>query len=57
MIDEMTDRHYQAGRAELNRALSNAFKHLREEIRRTFEALNRIEYSAPWTSGTKHHIN
>jgi hypothetical protein len=50
MIDEIYDRDYQAGRAALNGALTAAFKHLGIEIRDTFEALNRIEYSAPWAA-------
>jgi len=48
MIDEIYDRHYQAGRTAMNGALSAALKQLRVEIRKTSEALNRIEFSAPW---------
>jgi hypothetical protein len=53
MIDEIYDRDYQSGRAELNsaliaglvrlgRAFGNAFGN-------AFAVLNRIEYSAPWS--------
>jgi hypothetical protein len=52
MIDENYDRHYQAGRTAMNGALSTALKQLRVEIRKTSEALNRIEFSAPWAGRT-----
>lgn len=48
MIDEIHDRHYQAGRAELNAALMNGFARFRRAVSNAFSVLNRIEYSAPW---------
>lgn len=48
MVDEIYDRHYQAGRNELNAAISELFSRLGAAIGNTFEVLNRIEYSAPW---------
>lgn len=52
MIDEMHDRHYQAGRQALNATLIDALGELRQAIRNSFEVLNRIEYAAPW-AGTR----
>ena len=57
MIDEIYDRHYQAGRTAMNDALSAAFKHLRAEIRTTSDALHRIEFSAPWAGRANGRID
>jgi hypothetical protein len=48
MIDEIFDRHYQAGRAQLNASLGNVFSRLGEAIGNAFAVLQRIEYSEPW---------
>jgi len=48
MVDEIFDRHYQAGRTQLNASLLSAFAHLGQAFGNAFEVLNRIEYSAPW---------
>jgi hypothetical protein len=48
MMDENFDRHYQAGRADLNAALSNGLSRFGEAVSNAFNVLNRIEYSAPW---------
>lgn len=53
MIDEIYDRHYREGRAELNSAVGNAFASLGKAVGNAFTVLNRIEYSAPWTSRRK----
>jgi hypothetical protein len=53
MIDEIFDRHYQSGRSELNAALAGAFSRLGNAVGNAFGVLNRIEYSAPWTSPRK----
>ena len=50
MVDELYDRHYRESRAELNAALSRVIARLGAAVRNTFEVLNRIEYSAPWTN-------
>jgi hypothetical protein len=50
MVDEIFDRHYQAGRPELNAALANLFGRLGRAIGNSFKVLNRIEYSAPWAA-------
>ena len=49
MVDEIFDRHYQAGRADLNAALSGLIGRLGNAVSNSFKVLNRIEYSAPWT--------
>ena len=48
MVDEIFDRHYQAGRNELNAWLLGAFARFSEAFGNAFKVLNRIEYSAPW---------
>jgi hypothetical protein len=48
MVDEIFDRHYQAGRNELNASLLGAFARFGEAFANAFKVLNRIEYSAPW---------
>ena len=50
MVDEIYDRHYREGRAELNAALANTFARLGNAVDNAFNVLNRIEYSAPWVS-------
>jgi hypothetical protein len=53
MVDEMFDRAYQAGRADLNTSLQAGFGRLAKAIGNSFTVLNRIEYSAPWTPRRK----
>jgi len=48
MMDEMFDRHYQAGRADLNAGIVRAVTRLAHAAGNAFEALHRIQYSAPW---------
>ena len=50
MIDEIFDRHYQAGRQELNSALLNGITRFGRSVLNAFTVLNRIEYSAPWAN-------
>ena len=58
MVDEIFDRHYQAGRADLNAALTGLMARLGSAIGNSFKVLNRIEYSAPWaTKPTRAHCN
>ena len=49
MVDELFDRHYQAGRADLNAAILHIASRFGRAFGNAFEVLNRIEYSAPWT--------
>lgn len=53
MMDENFDRHYQAGRADLNAALTNGFSRFGQAVSNAFNVLNRIEYSAPWALKNK----
>jgi hypothetical protein len=48
LIDEIFDRHYQAGRAALNADIVGALSRLGRAIDSAFESLHRIEFSAPW---------
>jgi len=53
MMDEIFDRNYQAGRAELNASLINGLSRLRSAVNNAFAVLNRIEYSEPWAAKRK----
>jgi hypothetical protein len=53
MVDEIFDRHYQAGRDELNAAIASGFRTISRAIGNAFEVLNKIEYQAPWTASSK----
>jgi hypothetical protein len=48
MIDEIFDRHYQAGRTQMNASFTSALSRLGEAIGTAFAVLQRIEYSEPW---------
>jgi hypothetical protein len=48
MVDEMLDRAYREGRAELNAGIAQALGHLSRVMGDSFRALHRIEWSAPW---------
>ena len=50
MVDEIFDRHYQAGRNELNKTLASAFGRLGHAVSDAFEVLVKIEYQAPWAA-------
>ena len=56
MVDEIFDRHYQAGRKELNAAIVTGARRLGQAIANAFKVLNRIEYSAPWTANHRHTL-
>ena len=53
MVDELFDRGYQAGRADLNAAIMLLARGVGAAFANSFRVLNRIEYSAPWTARTK----
>ena len=53
MLDEFHDRDYQAAREALNAEIVRGFSKLAGAVSNAFAVLNRIEYSAPWTSGRK----
>ncbi|HWI75685.1 MAG TPA: hypothetical protein VNS53_01215 [Sphingomicrobium sp.] len=48
MIDEIFDRTYQSGRAQLNAGLGLLFREIGNAAGNAFHVLNRIEYEAPW---------
>ena len=50
MVDEIFDRHYQAGRSELNKSLAGALGRLGHAVSNAFEVLVKIEYQAPWAA-------
>ena len=50
MVDEIFDRHYQAGRKELNASIAAALGRLGHAITNAFEVLVKIEYQAPWAA-------
>ena len=50
MIDEIFDRTYQHGRADLNDGLDRLFAGISESVGGGLAALHRFEWSAPWAS-------
>ena len=53
MIDEIYDRNYQVGRADLSAALIRGMAALACAIGNAFAVLNRIEYAAPWSTSPR----
>lgn len=54
MADEMFDRDYQAGRDELNDGIDRGIASFITGLRTAFEAMNRIQWSAPWAVRADH---
>lgn len=50
MVDELFDRDYQAGRADLNKGIAALAGRIRNAIAPVFIAMRRIEWDAPWNS-------
>ncbi len=50
MMDEIFDRTYQRGRADLNAGIDRAVTNVAREFGKSLAALHRIEWSAPWKS-------
>ncbi len=48
MMDEIFDRNYQQGRAELNAGIDRAIATVAREFGKTLAVLHRIEWNAPW---------
>jgi hypothetical protein len=48
MVDEIFDRSYQSGRADLNAGMARGFTKLGNMLSESFAVLHRIEWSAPW---------
>jgi len=53
MIDEIYDRHYREGHAEMNAAAARGLSRLGHAIHDAFEVLVGIEYSEPWATKPK----
>ena len=53
MMDEIFDRNYQAGRAELNAGLDRAFATIGKSIGNSLRVLHHLEWSAPWAAKSK----
>jgi hypothetical protein len=54
MIDEIFDRHYQAGRDALNASIADTFTRFGRAFGNAFQVLNKIEYETPWTVRSRH---
>lgn len=48
MRDELFDRDYQAGRAELNAGIDRALANIGRSVGDSLQVLHRIEWNAPW---------
>jgi hypothetical protein len=48
MIDEIFDRQYQSGRADLHAGIDRAVSSVGRSILTTFDAIQRIQFAAPW---------
>ena len=48
MMDEIFDRTYQNGRADLNAGIDRAVATVAREFGKTMAVLHRIEWGAPW---------
>ena len=48
MRDEIYDREYQAGRAELHAGIDRAILRIGRFIGATFDAIHAIQFAAPW---------
>jgi hypothetical protein len=48
MRDEIYDRYYQAGRAELHAGFDRAVLRAGRAIAATFDAIHAIQFAAPW---------
>ena len=55
MRDELFDRDYQAGRAELNAGIDRAVARIGRSLGDSLKVLHRIEWNAPWQAKTKRH--
>jgi len=54
MVDELFDRHYREGRAELNASITGGLSKFGKGLKDVFEVLVGIEYQAPWARPSSH---
>ena len=57
MMDEIFDRSYQSGRAELNAGIDRAVDRIAGGLDATFRTLHRIQWSAPWKAANRPHLS
>ena len=50
MMDEIYDRGYQAGRAELHDGVDTLLAKVRDALAPALTALHRVEWDAPWNA-------
>ena len=55
MRDEIYDRQYQAGRAELHAGIDRAILRLGRLLAATFDAIHDIHFAAPWRQPPRGH--
>ena len=48
MIDQIYDRGYQSGRADLNGGIDALVRKLRDAVTPALAALHRVQWDAPW---------
>jgi hypothetical protein len=53
MMDQIFDRTYQSGRAELNAGLDRGFARIADTIGKSLKTLHRIEWCAPWATDSR----
>ena len=53
MIDEIFDRQYQSGRAQLNAGIDHLFGSIGRELGKSMAAVHRFEWNAPWANSKK----
>ena len=53
MMDEIYDRGYQAGRAELHDGIDALIRKIRRAITPALSAIHHFEWDAPWPSQAK----
>ena len=54
MMEHHFDRQYQIGRAHLNDGIDQLLLRFAGEVRAVFDALHRIQFSAPWIDPRSH---
>jgi hypothetical protein len=53
MVDEIFDRMYQQGRADLHRDVGRLFGSIASELGKSLKAMHSFEWSAPWAAKAK----
>jgi hypothetical protein len=53
MVDEIFDRGYQSGRAELHAGIDNGLARIARSFGDGIKVLHRIQWSAPWNGTNK----